>query len=213
MYMFQDPRLLWNSIDRTADDFVYSTRYQKEREACLIALFAVGYELLTKTNSEVRLVNNREPIEAELRTKTEHLGFQIAMAIRKGRKIKDEYQNSRKLISYRPIKFEEFAERIEDIIAKKFKKYGNGKGINLLIYGNISYEHLNAQTMVDRFTNFASKFDSIWLIAHTFVPTSEGITTGYAIIKLTPNPSPQFYGFTDDGMGIDKALGRHGIFI
>ncbi len=213
MYVFQSPHLLWKSIDRTTDDFVYSTRYQKEREAYLISLFAVGYGLLTETDCEVRLVKDKEPIEAELKTKKECLGFQIAMAIRKGKKVKEEFKKSPGLIPYRPVKFEELAERIEDIVTKKTKKYGTGKGINLLIYSNISYENLNAQQMKERFSNLASNFDSIWLIMHTFAPTSEGITAGYAIIKIAPDPSPLFYGFTYDGMGSGKTPRRHGVFV
>ena len=212
MYKFQNPHLLWNSIDKTPEDFVYSTRYQKEREAFLISLFAVGYGLLTSTGScEVRLVKDKEPIEAELKTSKEILGFQITMAIREGRKIKEE--RSLKILPYRPVRFEEYVQRIEAIVAKKIKKYGSGRGVNLLIYCNMSYENLNAQAMITRFANLAANFDSIWLIMHTFTETMDGVTSGYAIIKLAPDPSPVFYGFTMEGMGLDKPPRRHGVFV
>ena len=90
------------------------------------------------------------------------------------------------------------------------KVYGTAKDVNLLIYSNMPFKSLNAQTTIERFKSLSADFDSIWLVMDTFVQDEENIMTGHSIIKIAPDSSPGFYGFTDDELGLEKISKKSG---
>lgn len=209
MYEFQNPHTLWNSIDKQLPNSIPN---QREDEACLISIFAIGYQLLTKANTcEVRLVKDNEPIEAEIKTEKESLGFQITMLLRDGRKLKDELLGKIKFQLEPPVSFEKYAELIKKTIAKKEEKYGSRKGVNLLIYALIGTEYLFSGKITKYFSNFVTSFASIWMMIPIYTSIERGIWNGYLIIKISPNPT--FYDhlvFADDGIGYHRPPSKYG---
>jgi len=209
MYKFQNPHILWKSIDKKSQEFIND---QKANEACLISIFAIGYQLLTKANTcDVRLVNDKEPIEAEVRTEKELLGFQITMSLREGRKLKDELLGKRRFESHPPVSFEKFVELIKKLISKKGKKYVSGEGVNLLIYTLIGIEYLFSSRMRESFSKLDTVFDSVWLMSSISTFNQQGPLNGYLIIKISPNATYYDHiAFTDDGIGHNRLPIRYG---
>ncbi len=209
MYEFQNPHTLWNSIDRQLPGFISN---QKANEACMISIFAIGYQLLTEANTcEVRLVKDKEPIEAEVKTEKALLGFQIAMSLRNDRKFKEEYLSNRKIEAYPPVSLEQFTESIKKAVEKKVKRYGSGKGVNLLIYALVGDGYISSNGITKYFSKFKTDFDSVWVMLPISTFDRQGEFNGHLIIKITPNPTYYDHlAFANDGIGAHMPPSRYG---
>lgn len=207
MYEFQNPHALWNSIDKQLPDIIFD---QKANEACMISIFAIGFQLLTNANDcDVRLVKDKEPIEAEVKTEKELLGFQIVISPREGKKLKEELLSNKE--TYSPVSFEKFVELINNTIEKKARKYGSGRGVNLLIYALIGNENVSSIKITKHFSKLKAVFDSIWVLSPVATVNRQGVFNGQLVIKLYPNVTfDDHVVFANDGIGHNRPPSRWG---
>lgn len=202
LYTFQDPKSLFNLIDASPTDFVYASKYQKEREARILAVFGIGWQLIENKKCLVRLTNDMEPAEAQININNNNYDIQISMCIEPKRQIGTEYKTNTVYDNARPASLEALYSVIKENVRKKLAKYGTGKKLNLLFYINMD----NTAVTPEGLTNAVGEinnldFEAIWAIFDTCIEKKNGsLESGFAIAKLFPSACKGFFKFSKIGI-------------
>jgi len=201
LYDYMRPRLMFNTINTKSTDFVYSNKHQKDREARIISVFGMGWELIEKKDCLIRLIEGQEPAEAQIKIDDKEYGIQIAMCIESGRRIGHEYKTKSVYETDRPISLHMLHKTIQGVIKNKIKKYGSGKGINLLLYVNMNHTGVNPTELTNTLSSIDDlDFESIWVIFDTYKPIDNDYAmAGFAIAKLYPGGCKGFFTFLKEG--------------
>lgn len=201
LYQFEDPKLMFDSIDTSPTDFIYSTKYQKEREARILSVFGIGWQLIENKKCLVRLVNEMEPTEAQIKIDAKEYNIQICMCIEPQRQIGAEYKMNTVYEKERPVDLTTLYNVIKENIQKKLNKYGSGQKLNLLFYINMNYTGVTPKGLTTTMSEISKlNFESIWAILDTYKNNDEGGTElGFALAKLFPSECKGFFTFSKNG--------------
>lgn len=201
LYKFEDPKLMFDSIDTLPADFVYSTKYQKEREARIVSVFAIGWQLIENKKCLVRLVNGMEPTEAQIKIDAKEYDIQICMCIDPQRQIGTEYKTNTVYEKERPVDLATLYRVIKENVQKKLKKYGSGQKLNLLLYINMNHTGVTPNGLTTTISEISTlNFESIWAILDTYKNNDgAGTELGFALAKLFPGECKGFFTFSKNG--------------
>lgn len=192
---------MFDSIDTSSTDFVYATRYQKEREARILSVFGMGWQLIENKRCLVRLVNGMEPTEAQIKIDAKEYGIQICMCIEPQRQIGTEYKTNTVFEKERLATLTTLYSVIKENVQKKLKKYGSGQKLNLLLYINLNYTGVTPERLTNAMSEINKlNFESIWAILDTYKKNEEGDAgLGFAVMKLFPGECKGFFTFSKNG--------------
>jgi len=171
-YVFQNPIELFNKTEILSQTkgFVNERKYQKQREAWIMARFSCAYSKYTKNDIKISL-SDEEPADAQMKVGRNIIDYQIVLANKPGRKLDLEYktlkkeQNSSKTKPYRPVNLEEEARILRDILQKKVNKnYAGKRDLNLLIHSNFRVHGSEINNDMKITENIEIKsFQEVWI--------------------------------------------------
>ena len=171
-----DPAELLKKTEKELDsipnsDLFNKSKYQKLTEAWYASMFGIGY---SRYVSPCRVAVNESDInlDADFYVKVGNVEwpFQLAEVMEPGRKRGKEYKVEPKAPArYRPAYAKKNAVKwVYDGIKKKSdKNYADSENLNLAVYVNFSTAKFEYKSIVKKIENFASKFNSVWLLTNT----------------------------------------------
>ena len=201
MYKFMRPKEMFKVIDITPLDFVHNNKYQKDREARIVSVFGMGWELIEKKQCLVRLVENQEPVEAQIKIDDKEYGIQVTMCVDSERYIQNKNARKPFHVESQSASVLSLYSSIVELIKKKLKKYGTGSRINLLLYVNRNHQGINPlelSTEISKVENL--NFESVWAIFDDYKPIDKSsVMMGFAVARLHPEQCKGFFTFSKDG--------------